>query len=138
MSDKHNKGQPSNQSGKTFADSLFDTLREQSKLSIDEQMRDAHKLDKDDGLLFFHTHSVWEAISKLEKFYECKIYGVLEMQDIVENLRWLQEDETKVDNLSKQDLLNAIEYAYNKIEDSYTYEEYVDAIDDYLKANNAL
>ena len=138
MSDKHNKGQPSNQSGKTFADSLFDTLREQSKLSIDEQMRDAHKLDEDDGLLFFHTHSVWEAISKLEKFYECKIYGVLEMQDIVENLRWLQEDENKVDNLSKQDLLNAIEYAYNKIEDSYTYQEYVDAIDDYLKANNAL
>ena len=122
----------------SIADSLFDTLREQSKLSIDEQMRDAHKLDEDDGLLFFHTHSVWEAISKLEKFYECKIYGVLEMQDIVENLRWLQEDENKVDNLSKQDLLDAIEFAYNKIEDSWTYNEYVDAIDDYLKANNAL
>ena len=128
MSDKHIKGQPSNQSNKTFADSLFDDLQAQSKLS----------LDKDDGLLFFHTHSVWEAISKLEKFYECKIYGILEMQDIVENLRWLQEDEHKVDNLSKKDLLDAIEFAYNKIEDSWTYNEYVDAIDDYLKANNAL
>ena len=60
------------------------------------------------------------------------------MQDIVENLRWLQEDENKVDNLSKQDLIDAIEFAYNKIEDSWTYNEYVDAIDDYLKANNAL
>ena len=27
--------------------------------------------DESDGLLFFHTHSVWEAIMKLEKFYEC-------------------------------------------------------------------
>ena len=33
--------------------------------------------DESDGLLFFHTHSVWEAIAKLEKFYECTIYGVL-------------------------------------------------------------
>ena len=132
MSDKHNKGQPS------IADSLFDTLRHQSKLSIDEQMRDAHKLDEDDGLLFFHTHSVWEAISKLEKFYECKIYGVLEMQDIVENLRWLQEDENKVDNLSKQHLLDAMEHAYEFIDDSHTYNEYVDAIDDFLKEHNAL
>ncbi len=132
MSDKHNKGQPS------IADSLFDTLQHQSKLSIDEQMRDAHKLDEDDGLLFFHTHSVWEAISKLEKFDECKIYGVLEMQDIVENLRWLQEDENKVDNLSKQHLLDAMEHAYEFIDDSHTYEEYVDAIDDFLKEHNAL
>ena len=44
--------------------------------------------DKSDGLLFFHTHSVWEAIMKLEKFYECTIYGVLELQEVEENIQY--------------------------------------------------
>ena len=43
--------------------------------------------DYDDGMMFFHSHNIWEAMQKLEKFYECKIYGVLEIEDLVENLR---------------------------------------------------
>ena len=44
------------------------------------------QVDSDDGLLFFHTHSVWEAMQKLEQFYECKIYGVLELQEVEQNI----------------------------------------------------
>ena len=51
--------------------------------------------DKSDGLLFFHTHSVWEAIMKLEKFYECTIYGVLELQEVEENIQYYGADEQK-------------------------------------------
>lgn len=138
MSDKHIKGQPSNQSGKTIADSLFDSLLEKSKLSIDEQMANAHTLDEDDGLLFFHTHSLWEALNAVEKFYECKIYGVLEMQEVVENLRYLQDDESTVDNLSKKDVLEAIDHAYDRVNDYWLYEEYLEYIDKHLKERNAL
>lgn len=138
MSDKHIKGQPSNQSGKTIADSLFDSLLKQSKLSIDEQMANAHKLDEDDGLLFFHTHSLWDALQAVEKFYECKIYGVLEMQEVVENLRYLQDDESTVDNLSKKDVLEAIDFAYDRVNDYWLYEEYLEYIDKHLKERNAL
>ena len=28
--------------------------------------------DEDDGLLFFHTHSIWEAMSKLERSTSAK------------------------------------------------------------------
>ena len=43
--------------------------------------------DTDDGLLFFHTHSLWEALNAVEKFYECKIYGVLDIQEVEENIQ---------------------------------------------------
>ena len=35
--------------------------------------------DESDGLLFFHGHSLWEVLNKVEEFYECKIYGVLDL-----------------------------------------------------------
>ena len=38
--------------------------------------------DYDDGMLFFHSHSLWDAMAKLEKFYQCKIYGYLDIQEM--------------------------------------------------------
>jgi hypothetical protein len=88
--------------------------------------------DKSDGLLFFHTHSVWEAIMKLEKFYECTIYGVLELQEVEENIQYYGADEQK---FSKKQMLEAISYAYDKVENAYEYEIYMETIADYLKEN---
>ena len=88
--------------------------------------------DESDGLLFFHTHSVWEAIAKLEKFYECTIYGVLELQEVDENIQYFGADEQK---FSKKQLLEAISYAYDKVENSYEYEIYMETIVDYLQEN---
>ena len=88
--------------------------------------------DESDGLLFFHTHSVWEAIAKLEKFYECTIYGVLELQEVEENIQYFGADEQK---FSKKQLLEAISYAYDKVENSYEYEIYMETIVDYLQEN---
>ena len=87
--------------------------------------------DRDDGLVFFHTHSVWEAIQKLEKFYECKIYGVLELQEIEEHIGMADGEYS---DKSKQDLLNAIDYAYNKVDGSWDYLAYLDEVRDYLDA----
>ena len=51
------KALKSDQSGKTF------------KPGIDVKVfKDGKQQDTDDGLLFFHTHSIWEAMSALEKF----------------------------------------------------------------------
>ena len=88
--------------------------------------------DESDGLLFFHTHSVWEAIAKLEKFYECTIYGVLELQEVEENIQYYGADEQK---FSKKQLLEAISYAYDKVENSYEYEIYMETIVNYLQEN---
>ena len=86
--------------------------------------------DRDDGLVFFHTHSVWEAVSKLEKFYECKIYGVLDLQEVEEHISMYDGDYSSV---SKQMLLEAMEYAYNNV-DAQEYEIYLDEIRNYLDA----
>ena len=87
--------------------------------------------DRDDGLLFFHTHSVWEAMQKLEQFYECKIYGVLELQEVEQNI---DMGDGEYSSKSKQDLLDAIDYAYNKVDGSWDYEAYLDCVRDYLDA----
>ena len=89
--------------------------------------------DRDDGLLFFHTHSIWEAISKLEKFYECKIYGVLDLQEVEENIQ-LYGDYSSV---SKQMLSEAMDYAYNKV-DAQEYEIYLDRVREYIDTHQAL
>ena len=89
--------------------------------------------DRDDGLLFFHTHSIWEAISKLEKFYECKIEGVLDLQEVEENIQ-LYGDYSSV---SKQMLLEAMDYAYNKV-DAQEYEIYLDRVREYIDTHQAL
>ena len=91
--------------------------------------------DRDDGLVFFHTHSVWEAIMELEKFYECKIYGVLELQEVEEHLKMYDE---KYSSISKQMILEGIEYAYNKVESCWEYELYLDHVQDYVDTHTAL
>ena len=85
--------------------------------------------DRVDGLLFFHTHSIWEAISKLEKFYECKIYGVLDLQEVESNLGLYDFDV----EYTKQELIDAIEHAYDTVDDCQEYEIYLDRIRDFLE-----
>ena len=85
--------------------------------------------DRDDGLLFFHTHSIWEAISKLEKFYECKIYGVLDIQEVESNLGLYDFDV----EYTKQELIDAIKHAYDTVDDCQEYEIYLDRIRDFLE-----
>ena len=84
--------------------------------------------DRDDGLLFFHTHSIWEAMHKLEQFYECKIYGVLEVQEVVDNLSY----DGEYSNVSKQLWLDAIDYAYDKVDDSADYQIYLDRVAEFI------
>lgn len=100
--------------------------------------------DTDDGLLFFHTHSLWEAMSKLERFYECKIYGVLELEEIVENLRYWNAFEKEcedyyiceIEEVSKQLWLDAMENAYDNIHGDFDgYNDYMEYIYDYVVAN---
>ena len=93
--------------------------------------------DTDDGLLFFHTHSLWEAISKLEKFYECKIYGVLDIQEVEDNLQLYAEGD-EYSSISKQMLYEAISYAYDKVDDCVEYEIYMDRIREYIDTHQAL
>ena len=101
--------------------------------------------DTDDGLLFFHTHNIWEAMSKLEKFYECKIYGVLELEDVVENLRYYNAFDKEsgeeyylceIEEVSKQLWLDAMESAYDNIHGEFDgYNNYMEYIYDYVVAN---
>ena len=65
--------------------------------------------DESDGLLFFHTHSVWEAVAKLEKFYECTIYGVLELQEVEENIQYYGADEQKFSKKLRPSTENCIQ-----------------------------
>ena len=101
--------------------------------------------DYDDGMMFFHSHSLWEAMQKLEKFYECKIYGVLEVEEIVENLReWNAFDKEygnedfmcDIDDVSKQLWLDAMQSAYNNIHGDFDgYNDYMEYIYEYVVAN---
>ena len=112
---------------------ISDQSKKTFKPGIDVKVfKDGKQQDTDDGLLFFHTHSIWEAISALEKFYECTIYGVLELQEVEENLAMMYDYAHST--FSKQELLEAISYAYDKV-DSQEYETYIETINDYLTAN---
>jgi hypothetical protein len=88
--------------------------------------------DTDDGLLFFHTHSLWEALNAVEKFYECKIYGVLDIQEVEENIQLYADDDT-YSNIPKRTLLDAIDYAYNDVESDADYEIYLDRVREYIE-----
>ena len=93
------------------------------------------QVDSDDGLLFFHTHSLWEVLNAVEKFYECKIYGVLDLQEVEEHLKLYDE---KYSSTSKQMILEGIEYAYNKVESCYEYEIYLEKVQEYIDTHTAL
>ena len=93
------------------------------------------QVDSDDGLLFFHTHSLWEVLNAVEKFYECKIYGVLDLQEVEEHLKLYDE---KYSSVSKQMILEGIEYAYNKVESCWEYEIYLEKVQEYIDTHTAL
>ena len=93
------------------------------------------QVDSDDGLLFFHTHSLWEVLNAVEKFYECKIYGVLDLQEVEEHLKLYDE---KYSSISKQMILEGMEYAYNKVESCYEYEIYLEKVQEYIDTHTAL
>ena len=93
------------------------------------------QVDSDDGLLFFHTHSLWEVLNAVEKFYECKIYGVLSLEEVEEHLKLYDE---KYSSVSKQMILEGIEYAYNKVESCYEYEIYLEKVQEYIDTHTAL
>ena len=93
------------------------------------------QVDSDDGLLFFHTHSLWEVLNAVEKFYECKIYGVLDLQEVEEHLKLYDE---KYSSTSKQMILQGMDYAYNKVESCYEYEIYLDLVQEYIDTHTAL
>ena len=106
------------------------SIDEFEKATMADQNGKEFQQDGDDGLVFFHTHSLWEAMSKLEKFYECKIYGVLEMQEVEENIQLYAEGD-EYSSISKQVLLDAMDYAYNKV-DAQEYEIYLDSVREYI------
>ena len=93
------------------------------------------QVDSDDGLLFFHTHSLWEVLKAVEKFYECKIYGILDLQEVEEHLKLYDE---KYSSVSKQMILEGIEYAYNKVESCWEYEIYLEKVQEYIDTHTAL
>ena len=93
------------------------------------------QVDSDDGLLFFHTHSLWEVLNAVEKFYQCKIYGVLDLQEVEEHLKLYDE---KYSSTSKQMILEGMEYAYNKVESCYEYEIYLEKVQEYIDTHTAL
>ena len=111
-------------------------------------------MDTDDGLMFMHTHSLWEVLSAVEKFYECKIYGILTVEDIVENLRdWSAFDDhpdyggeyflCNIDDVPKQIWIDGMENAYDNINDNeYGYDAYLEYVYDYavtyIKINNKI
>jgi hypothetical protein len=96
--------------------------------------------DTDDGKLFFHTHDLWEVLDAVEKHYQCEIYGILALQDTVENLRhYIEFEESgknpsfkcKIDDVPKSLVLEAHEYACHKIEHQ-DYDAMLDCVADYI------
>ena len=93
------------------------------------------QVDSDDGLLFFHTHSLYEVLNAVEKFYECKIYGVLDLQEVEEHLKLYDE---KYSNVSKQMIVEGIQYAYDTLDGAYEYEEHLYKVQEYIDTHKAL
>ena len=96
--------------------------------------------DESDGLLFFHSHSLWTVLQKVEEFYECKIYGVLDMDSLMNDLSYYPNfdkdwHEHIIDayKIPKQDLLRAMKYAYDNTGGEYDgYQDHLDHIESYL------
>jgi len=97
--------------------------------------------DTDDGKLYFHTHDLWQVLDDVEKFYQCEIYGVLAVQDTVENLRhYLEFCETQkntkyfkmpIDDVPKDLIIEAHNYACHKV-NQHDYDEMLDCISEYI------
>ena len=65
-------------------DSIKNKLFNDKYKSVSQQMQDQLEpifndkeqpvQDESDGLLFFHSHSLWTVLKKVEEFYECKTF----------------------------------------------------------------
>ena len=96
--------------------------------------------DESDGLLFFHTHSLWTVLQEVEKFYECKIYGVLDIEGLQNDLSYFPNfDKEWKDHIidafqiPKQDMLRAMQYAYDNTGGEYDgYQDHLDKVEAYL------
>lgn len=96
--------------------------------------------DESDGLLFFHGHSLWTVLKKVEEFYECKIYGILELQEVQNELSYFPNFDKDWNGhiidafqIPKQDMLAAMQYAYDNVSGEYdSYQDHIDLIDSYL------
>ena len=96
--------------------------------------------DESDGLLFFHSHSLWTVLQKVEEFYECKIYGVLDMDSLMNDLSYYPNfDKEWKDHIidafqiPKQDLLRAMKYAYDNTGGEYDgYQDHLDQVESFL------
>ena len=96
--------------------------------------------DTDDGKLFFHTHDLWQVLDAVEKHYECELYGILALQDTVENLRHYIEFEEcgdnsyfkcKIDDVPKSLILEAHKYAVERVE-YQDYQQMLDCVAEYI------
>ncbi len=96
--------------------------------------------DESDGLLFFHSHSLWTVLNKVEEFYECKIYGVLDIDGLQNDLSYYPNfdkdwHEHIIDafQIPKQDLLRAMKYAYDNTGGEYDgYQDHLDQVEAFL------
>ena len=118
--------------------------------SVSEQMQDQLEpiyndkeqpvQDESDGLLFFHTHSLWTVLQEVEKFYECKIYGVLDIESLQNELSYFPNFDKEWDGhiidaykIPKQDMLRAMQYAYDNTGGEYdSYQDHLDKVEDFL------
>ena len=94
----------------------------------------------DDGKVYFHTHDLWQVLTDIEKFYECEIYGILALQDTVENLRHYIEFEESgknpsfkmsIDDVPKGLILEAHKYACDKVKHQ-DYDAMLDCVAEYV------
>tara|TARA_R100001510_G_C7464328_1_gene83451 strand:+ start:116 stop:430 length:315 start_codon:yes stop_codon:yes gene_type:complete len=79
-----------------------------------------------------------EAIRYLEKIHSCVIYGVLDCQSIEEDLSFHDLGARSVNKISKQEMLDAMEYASDANADANA-QEYlfmVDLVAKYLITNH--
>ena len=111
----------------------------ESKL-FNDKYKEQPVQDESDGLLFFHGHSLWTVLKKVEEFYECKIYGILELQEVQNELSYFPNFDKDWNGhiidafqIPKQDMLSAMQYAYDNVSGEYdSYQDHIDLIDSYL------
>jgi hypothetical protein len=76
----------------------------------------------------------------VEEFYECTIYGILELQEVQNELSYYPNFDKDHDGhiidafqIPKEDKLRAMKYAYDSISGEYdSYQDYIDLIESYL------
>ena len=89
---------------------------------------------------------LWTMLKQIEKSADCIIYGVLDLQSVENDLAMYAEFDSEnsmgeefiisASDISKQDLLDAMQFAYRKVDDCNDgYNQYLDVIHEYLVVN---